>query len=178
MTVRVVLLLLVVGCAPTSLLPPTPSPTPAPIVRDAPSPVPLTEEQYGWCGMAIDFLGALIGRSELKARSYLAAGDRRGVSELRRSAQISAQPTSWTMGRCAFGGDAGYVDVHLHLSDRQQIRAHPAPPRRRGVARGRHRTRAVIRTRSAQRDCSARDLTRSWIGWTSVAARMTAWELA
>src|SRR5215207_6464798 len=121
LTVRVVLLLLVVGCAPTSLLPPTPSPTPAPIVRDAPSPIPLTEEQYGWCGMAIEFLGALIGRSELKARSYLAAGDRRGVAELRRSAQISEQPTSWTMGRCAFGGDAGYVDVHLHLSDRQQI---------------------------------------------------------
>jgi hypothetical protein len=83
--------------------------------------MPLTEEQLGRCGMAVDFIFALISRSELKTRSYLAAGDRRGVAELRRSAQISADPTRWTMGRCAFTGDTGYRDVQLHLSDRQQV---------------------------------------------------------
>lgn len=70
--------------------------------------------------MANDFLSAVLGANEAKARSYLAAGDGRGIAELRQAAQITDNPTGWTSQRCGFSGDTGYYDAELKVPDRQQ----------------------------------------------------------
>jgi hypothetical protein len=70
--------------------------------------------------MAIDFLTAVIGEGETKARSYLVAGDRRTISELRQSAQISVRSANWIVQQCAFSGDTGYLDALLTVPSGQQ----------------------------------------------------------
>ena len=70
--------------------------------------------------MANDFLSAVLGENEAKAQSYLAAGDGRGVAELRQAAQITDSPTGWTSRGCGFSGDTGSYEAELKAPERQQ----------------------------------------------------------
>ena len=119
-TLVFILLLVVTACSSQPGPMPEPSPTVAPTRSASASSVPLTDEQEGLCGMAVDFLGAVLGQNEAKARSYLVAGDGRGVAELRQAAQITDTPTGWTSRACGFSGDTGYYEAELKVPDRQQ----------------------------------------------------------
>src|SRR5688572_24815087 len=117
--VALVFLPVAVACSPQPA-PPAPSPTVAPTRSASASPVPLTDEQAGLCGMANDFLSAVLGANEAKAQSYLAPGDGRGIAELRQAAQIADNLTGWTSQGCGFSGDTGYYDAELKVPDGQQ----------------------------------------------------------
>jgi hypothetical protein len=106
--------------------PPMPTPTVAPRASMRPPTTPLTDEQAGWCGMAVDFLGAVIAGSEPKARSYLEADDPRTVADLRASARLGdVRQARWTVQRCQFSNGTAQFDADVRATNRAlTIRVH------------------------------------------------------